>query len=143
MKTLRYLIIAIVGLIACVTSGNVEAQNLRDGNYDPIGKISANGTVRSEKYATVGFFNNDGTICNNKKEVIGRVAGDLQIFNEKNERVGYLNLDGTVHDADSKPLGKIDRATGRVEDNDGKVLGYGQGINMAWVACYFFFDFFD
>ncbi len=128
---------------AVITATNVSAQSLRDGEYNYIGKISPNGTVRNDKYVAIGFFNTDGTVANKKGEVTGRLGNDLNIYNTEDVRIGYLTIDGNVNDGESNFLGNIDRASGKVTDKDGKTIGYAHGVSMLRIAAYYFFDFFD
>ena len=130
-----------ITLLAMGTSSAV-AQNLRDANYNIVGKIAANGTVRNSNYDPIGYFNNDGTIANAKGKTVGRIDAQMQIFNKDGERIGYVNSDGSVCDGESNPLGKIEIKTGKVTDTEGKVLGYANGISIQRVAAYYFFDFF-
>lgn len=124
-------------------TGMVSAQNLRDGNYNYIGKISPNGTVRDAKYNALGFFNSDGTIANAQNKLVGSVTKDLQILDKDGERIGFVTVEGEVNDGESHLLGTIDRATGKVTDANGNVVGYANGISMLWIAAYYFFPFFQ
>ena len=119
MKTLVRNIILLAVMVAAFGTSNAVAQTLRDASYNYVGKIAPNGTVRNSEYGSVGFFNADGTIANAKGKTVGRIC-----------------------DGDSKPLGKIEIKTGKVTDEEGKVLGYANGISIQRVAAYYFFDFF-
>ena len=136
-------LIAIFLLMLLCCAGVAQAQNLRDGDYNYIGKISPNGTVRDAKYKALGFFNADGTICDAHNKKVGSITKDLQILDDNGERIGYVTMNGEVNDGESNLLGTIDRSTGKVTDADGKVVGYANGISMLWIADYYFFDFFD
>ena len=142
MKTLVRNIILLAVMVAAFGTSNAVAQTLRDASYNYVGKIAPNGTVRNSEYGSVGFFNADGTIANAKGKTVGRIDGKMQIFDKDGERLGYVNADGTVCDGDSKPLGKIEIKTGKVTDEEDKVLGYANGISIQRVAAYYFFDFF-
>lgn len=128
-------------LLAMGTSSAV-AQNLRDANYNIVGKIAANGTVRNSNYDPIGYFNNDGTIANAKSKTVGRIDAKMQIYNKAGERIGYINADGSVYNGESKLLGEIEVKSGKVTSPDGEVLGYANGISIQRVAAYYFFDFF-
>ncbi len=143
MKTLMRNIMLLAVMVATFCTSSAVAQTLRDASYNYVGKISPNGTVRDSKYNPVGYFNNDGTIANAKGKVVGRFDGKMQIFNKGGERVGFITADGSVYDGESDLLGKIEIKTGKVTDDDGKVLGYANGISIQRVAVYYFFDFFD
>ena len=143
MKTLmRNMVLLLVALLA-LGGTNVAAQTLRDANYNYVGKISPNGTVRDSKYNPIGYFNNNGTIANAKGKTVGRFDNKMQIFDKEGKRIGYITADGSVHDGESDLLGKIEIKTGKVTDDDGKVLGYANGISIQRVAAYYFFEFFD
>ena len=130
-----------VMLLAMGTSSAV-AQQLRDANYNIVGKIAANGTVRNSNYDPIGYFNNDGTIANAKSKIVGRIDNKMQIFNKAGERIGYINADGSVNDGESNVLGEIDIKSGKVTTPTGEILGYANGISIQRVAAYYFFDFF-
>ena len=135
-KIITLLLVALLGITVA------QAQNLRDGDYNYIGKISPNGTVRDAKYRALGFFNADGTIANAQNKLVGSVTGDLQILDKDGQRIGFVTVEGEVRDGESHLLGTIDRSTGKVTDADGKVVGYANGISMLWIAAYYFFPFF-
>ena len=130
-----------VMLLVMGTSSAV-AQQLRDANYNIVGKIAANGTVRNSNYDPIGYFNNDGTIANAKSKIVGRIDAKMQIFNKAGERIGYINADGSVNDGESNVLGEIDIKSGKVTTPTGEILGYANGISIQRVAAYYFFDFF-
>ena len=142
MKTLMRNIFIVVTLLLAMGSGSAMAQNLRDANYNYVGKISPNGTVRNGNYDPVGYFNNDGTIANAKGKTVGRIDSKMQFFNKAGERIGYVTADGSVYDGESNPLGSIEIKSGKVSNNVGDVLGYANGISIQRVAVYYFFDFF-
>ncbi len=142
MKTFtRNIIMAVVMLLA-VGSGSTMAQQLRDANYNIVGKIAANGTVRNGNYDPIGYFNNDGTIANAKSKTVGRIDAKMQIFNKDGERIGYITADGAVNDGESNVLGYIEVKSGKVTTPTGEVLGFANGISLQRVAAYYFFDFF-
>ncbi len=99
--------------------------------------------MRDSKYNPIGYFNNNGTIANAKGKTVGRFDNKMQIFDKEGKRIGYITADGSVHDGESDLLGKIEIKTGKVTDDDGKVLGYANGISIQRVAAYYFFEFFD
>lgn len=142
MKTLLRNIFIIATLIFAVSGSSATAQNLRDANYNYVGKISPNGTVRDGNYNPIGYFNNDGTIANAKNKTVGRFDNKMQIFNKAGERIGYITADGSVYDGESKLLGEIEIKSGKVITPEGEVLGYANGISIQRVAAYYFFDFF-
>ena len=47
-----------------------------------------------------------------------------------------------MRDGESRILGNIDRS-GKIYDADKKIIGYAQSVRYEWIACYFFFHFFD
>ncbi len=129
--------------LAIASIAPAEAQNLRNSSYSLVGKISANGTVRDTKLITVGYFNPNGTITDRNHRQLGRVSADMQVYDAKGTRIGYITVDGAVHDGESRTLGHIDRKTGKVTDASYKIIGYGEDLNIVWIACYFFFGFFS
>lgn len=129
-------------MLLAMGTGSAMAQDLRDANYNIVGKIAANGTVRNINYDPIGYFNNDGTITNGKGKTVGRIDNKMQIFNKAGERIGYINADGSVNDGESKTLGFIEVKSGKVTTPEGEVLGYANGISIQRVAAYYFFDFF-
>ena len=142
MKTLTRNIIMVAIMLLAMGTSSAVAQNLRDANYNIVGKIAANGTVRNSNYDPIGYFNNDGTIANAKSKTVGRIDAKMQIYNKAGERIGYINADGSVYNGESKLLGEIEVKSGKVTSPDGEVLGYANGISIQRVAAYYFFDFF-
>ncbi|MBR5639971.1 MAG: hypothetical protein IKW83_09435 [Muribaculaceae bacterium] len=142
MKTLTRNIIMVAVMLLAMGTSKAVAQDLRDANYNIVGKIAANGTVRNINYDPIGYFNADGTITNGKGKTVGRIDGKMQIFNKEGERIGYITSDGTVNNGESKLLGNIDIQSGKVASPTGEVLGYANGIPLQRVAAYYFFDFF-
>lgn len=141
MKTLRLYITAILLAFTAISSSHMQAQTLRDAGYHNIGRISPNGIVRDANSQSIGFFDNDGTVRNKASKVVGKVKG-LQIYNTAGERIGYINTDGTVRNGESQILGYIDKS-GKVTDADKNTIGYAQNVHYQWIACYFFFGFFN
>ena len=129
-------------MLLVMGTGSAVAQQLRDANYNIVGKIAANGTVRNSNYDPIGYFNTDGTIANAKSKTVGRIDAKMQIFNKEGVRIGYINADGSVYDGESKPLGEIEVKSGKVTTPTGEVLGFANGISIQRVAAYYFFDFF-
>lgn len=142
MKTLTRNIIMVAIMLLAMGTSSAVAQNLRDANYNIVGKIAANGTVRNSNYDPIGYFNSDGTIANAKSKTVGRIDAKMQIYNKAGERIGYINADGSVYNGESKLLGEIEVKSGKVTSPDGEVLGYANGISIQRVAAYYFFDFF-
>ena len=143
MKTFTRNIIMVAIMLVAMGTGSAVAQNLRDANYNIVGKIAANGTVRNSNYDPIGYFNADGTIANGKGKTVGRIDTKMQIFNKAGERIGYITADGTVNDGERHLLGYIDGKSGKVTNPKGDVLGFANGISLQRVAAYYFFDFFD
>ena len=142
MKTFTRNIIMVAVMLLAMGTSSAVAQQLRDANYNIVGKIAANGTVRNSNYDPIGYFNNDGTIANAKSKIVGRIDNKMQIFNKAGERIGYINADGSVNDGESNVLGEIDIKSGKVTTPTGEILGYANGISIQRVAAYYFFDFF-
>ena len=139
MKKLRLYIVALV--LALATGTGVQAQVLRDADFNAIGRISGNGVVRDAASRSIGSFDDDGTVRDKAGPVLGRIAR-LEIFNAQGDRIGYITSDGNVRDGSSQPLGNINLNDGKVTDAAHNTLGYARGIRVDWIACYFLFDFF-
>ena len=142
MKTFTKNIIMVAIMLLAIGTSSAVAQNLRDANYNIVGKIAANGTVRNSNYDPIGYFNTDGTIANGKGKTVGRIDAKMQIYNKAGERIGFINTDGSVYDGESKLLGDIEVKSGKVTTPTGEVLGFANGISIQRVAAYYFFDFF-
>ena len=112
MKTLTRNIIMVAIMLLAMGTSSAVAQNLRDANYNIVGKIAANGTVRNSNYDPIGYFNSDGTIANATSKTVGKLLGEIEV------------------------------KSGKVTSPDGEVLGYANGISIQRVAAYYFFDFF-
>lgn len=142
MKTLRIYVTMIVLAVAgmCMSS---NAQVLRDATNDnTVGRIAGNGLVRDINMRTVGSFDADGTVRNASGTAMGKIVR-LEIFDTEGNRMGYINTDGTVRDGNSNKLGHVNLNDGKVTDASQKVLGYARGIRVDWIACYYFFGFFN
>lgn len=142
MKTLRiYLTMVMLALAGMWMSSS--AQVLRDATNDnTVGRISGNGMVRDSEMHSVGSFDADGTVRNASGTAVGKIVR-LEIFDTAGTRVGYINTDGTVRDGNSNKLGRVNLSDGKVTDAENHILGYARGIRVDWIACYYFFGFFD
>ena len=69
-------------------------------------------------------------------------AGAQTIRDANHHNIGRISPNGTVRDGESRILGNIDRS-GKIYDADKKIIGYAQSVRYEWIACYFFFHFFD
>ena len=141
MKALRFIMMVLLMALTANFAPQAGAQTIRDANHHNIGRISPNGTVRDNDSRPIGFFDRDGVIRNKNSKQIGLIKG-LQIYNNDNERIGYILNDGTVRDGESRILGNIDRS-GKIYDADKNIIVYAQSVRYEWIACYFFFHFFD
>ena len=142
MKTLRiYLTMIVLAMAGMCMSSN--AQVLRDASNDnTVGRISGNGLVRDASMHSVGSFDANGTVRDASGNAVGKIVR-LEIFDTEGTRIGYINTDGTVRDGNSNKLGHVNLSDGKVTDANQKVLGYARGIRVDWIACYYFFGFFN
>ena len=141
MKVFRLFILILLMACSSMVGSKCVAQTIRDANHHNIGRISPNGTVRDGDSRPLCFFDRDGVIRNKGNKQVGLIKG-LQIYNNDNERIGYILTDGTVRDGESRVLGNIDKS-GKIYDANKRIIGYAQGVRYEWIACYFFFHFFD
>ena len=142
MKRIRLYMTAIVLAIAGFMATGVNAQVLRDADFNSIGRINGNGVVRNDKMHSIGSFDADGTV----RDVTGKAVGtikQLEIFDTEGNRIGYINTDGTVRDGESNILGYININDGKVSNAEKQTIGFARGVRVDWIACYFFFHFFD
>ena len=80
------------------------------------------------------------------RDVKGTAVGvikELEIFDTTGNRIGYINPDGTVRDGESNLLGCISINDGKVSDAGKNTLGFARGVRVDWIACYYFFHFFE
>ncbi len=142
MKKLRlYLMVVVMALIASMTTG-ASAQVLRDADFNSIGRINGNGVVRDVTMHSIGSFDADGTVRDAKGNTLGTIK-QLEIFNNEGTRIGYINTDGTVNDGESNVLGYISISDGKVSDAQKQTIGFARGVRVDWIACYYFFRFFE
>lgn len=142
MKTLRIYATMIMLAVAGVLM-NSNAQVLRDATNDnTVGRIAGNGIVRNADMLSMGQFDPDGTVRNANGQAVGKIVR-LEIFDTEGNRLGYINTDGTVRDGNSNKLGRVNLSDGKVTDADNHTLGYARGIRVDWIACYYFFGFFN
>ena len=142
MKQFRlYITVAVLALAGILTTG-ASAQVLRDANYNSIGRINGNGVVRDQAGRSVGTFEADGTVRDHGGKSLGAIH-ELEIYDTEGQRIGYINTDGTVRDGQSNVLGYISINDGKVTDDKKQTIGYARGVRVDWIACYFFFHFFD
>ena len=142
MKRIRLYVTAIVLAVAGIMATEAGAQVLRDADYNSIGRINGNGVVRNEAGRSIGTFDADGTVHNVSGKAVGSIK-QLEIFDTEGNRIGYINTDGTVRDGESNVLGYISINDGKVTDAEKKTIGFARGVRVDWIACYFFFHFFD
>ena len=142
MKQFRlYIMVAVLALAGIMTTG-ASAQVLRDADFNSIGRINGNGVVRNQSMHSIGSFDADGTIRTADGKAVG-VIKQLEIFDTEGVRIGYINTDGTVRDGESNVLGYISINDGKVTDAEKKTIGFARGVRVDWIACYYFFHFFD
>ena len=67
---------------------------------------------------------------------IGRISPNGVVRNNSQQSIGFFDNDGTVRNRNNKAVGKV-------TDASHNVIGYAQGVAYEWVACYFFFGFFN
>ncbi len=142
MKRIRLYMAAIVLAMAGVMTTGVSAQVLRDVDFNSIGRINGNGVVRNEAGRSAGSFDADGTVRDAKGNAVG-VIKELEIFDTAGTRIGYINTDGTVRDGESNILGYISINDGKVTNAAKQIIGFARGVRVDWIACYYFFHFFD
>ena len=142
MKKFRLYMTAVVLALTCIMATQADAQVLRDADFNSIGRINGNGVVRDETGRSAGSFDDDGTVRNVKGTAVG-VIKELEIFDTAGERIGYINTDGTVRDGESNVLGYISINDGKVSDAQKQTIGFARGVRVDWIACYYFFHFFD
>lgn len=142
MKKFRlYMMVAVLALAGIMASG-ASAQVLRDANFTSIGRINGNGVVRDQAGRSVGTFEADGTVRDNSGKALGSIK-QLDIYSADGQRIGYINTDGTVRDGQSVVLGYININDGKVTDDKKQTIGFARGVRVDWIACYYFFHFFD
>ena len=142
MKRIRLYVMAAVLAVAGIMASQASAQVLRDADFNSIGRINGNGVVRDGTGRSAGSFDSDGTVRDVKGSAVG-VIKELEIFDTAGNRIGYINTDGTVHDGESNVLGYISINDGKVTDAEKKTIGFARGVRVDWIACYYFFHFFD
>ena len=142
MKRLRLYMTAVVLAVAGMMAMSAGAQVLRDADFNSIGRINGNGVVRDGAGRSIGTFEADGTVRDVKGTAVGKIK-DLEIFDMADARIGYINTDGTVRDGESNVLGYISINDGKVSDAQKQTIGFARGVRVDWIACYYFFHFFE
>ena len=142
MKRIRIYITVVVLALAGIMTTGASAQVLRDADFNSIGRINGNGVVRDQSMHSIGSFDADGTVHDKDGKAVGTIK-QLEIFDTEGKRIGYINTDGTVRDGDSNVLGYISINDGKVTDAEKKTIGFARGVRVDWIACYYFFHFFD
>ena len=142
MKRIRLYVMVVVLALAGVMATGASAQVLRDADFNSIGRINGNGVVRDGTGRSAGSFDADGTVRDIKGNAVG-VIKELEIFDTEGTRIGYINNDGTVRDGESNILGYISINDGKVMNAEKQTLGFARGVRVDWIACYYFFHFFD
>lgn len=142
MKKFRlYMTVVVLAIAGMMTTG-VSAQVLRDADFNSIGRINGNGVVRDATGRSAGSFDADGTVRSVKGTAVG-VIKELEIFDTQGNRIGYISTDGTVRDGESNVLGYISINDGKVTDAEKQTIGFARGVRVDWIACYYFFHFFE
>lgn len=142
MKRIRIYITVVVLALAGIMTTGASAQVLRDASFTSIGRINGNGVVRNQAGRSVGTFEADGMVRDHSGKALGAIR-ELEIYDSEGQRIGYINTDGTVRDGQSNVLGYISINDGKVTDDKKQTIGYARGVRVDWIACYFFFHFFD
>ena len=142
MKQIRLYMTAIVLALAGIMATGVDAQVLRDADFNSIGRINGNGVVRDQNMHSMGSFDADGTVRNTAGVALATIK-QLEIYDATGSRIGYINPDGTVRDGQSNVLGYISINDGKVTDAQKQTIGFARGVRVDWIACYYFFHFFD
>ena len=142
MKRIRLYFTALVLAIAGIAATQASAQVLRDADFNSIGRINGNGVVRDATGRSAGSFDADGTVLDVKGTAVGTIR-DLEIFDPQCVRIGFISTDGTVHDNEGTVLGYISINDGKVTDAAKQTIGFARGVRVDWIACYYFFHFFE
>lgn len=142
MKRIRLYMAVVVLALAGIMTTPTSAQVLRDADFNSIGRINGNGVVRDQSMHSIGSFDADGTVRDKDGKAVGTIK-QLEIFNTSGERIGYINTDGTVRDGESNVLGYININDGKVTDAGKQTIGFARGVRVDWIACYYFFHFFN
>ena len=142
MKRIRLYMTVVVLALVGIMATQASAQVLRDADFNSIGRINANGVVRDGTMHSIGSFDADGTVRDAKGTAVGTIK-QLEIFDTAGTRIGYINTDGTVRDGESNVLGYININDGKVTDAEKQTIGFARGVRVDWIACYYFFHFFD
>lgn len=142
MKRIRLYFTALVLAIAGIAATQASAQVLRDADFNSIGRINGNGVVRDATGRSAGSFDADGTVLDVKGTAVGTIR-DLEIFDPQGVRIGFISTDGTVHDNEGTVLGYISINDGKVTDAAKQTIGFARGVRVDWIACYYFFHFFE
>ena len=142
MKKFRLYMTAVVLALTGIMATQASAQVLRDADFNSIGRINGNGVVRDATGRSAGSFDADGTVRSVKGTAVG-VIKELEIFDTEGNRIGYINTDGTVRDGESNLLGYISINDGKVTDAEKQTIGFARGVRVDWIACYYFFHFFE
>jgi hypothetical protein len=135
------MMVAVLALAGLMTTG-ASAQVLRIADFNSTRRINGNGVVRDGTMHSIGSFDADGTVRDAKGIAVGKIK-ELEIFDTAGTRIGYINTDGTVRDGESNVLGYISINDGKVTDAAKQTIGFARGVRVDWIACYYFFHFFD
>jgi len=68
---------------------------------------------------------------------IGRINGNGVVRDGTMHSIGSFDADGTVRDAAGKAVGTIQQLEKK------QTIGFARGVRVDWIACYYFFHFFD
>ncbi len=142
MKQFRIYITVVVLALAGIMATGASAQVLRDADFNSIGRINGNGVVRDGTMHSIGSFDADGTVRDAKGTALGHIK-ELEIFDAEGTRIGYINTDGTVRNGESVVLGYISISDGKVTNAEKQTIGFARHVRVDWIACYYFFHFFD
>ena len=74
---------------------------------------------------------------------IGRINGNGVVRDATGRSAGLFDDDGTVRDGESNLLGCISINDGKVTNANKETIGFARGVRVDWIACYYFFHFFD
>lgn len=116
----------------------LDAQQIRGGDYGTVGYIKSDGTIQDSHYKTIGYIKSNGTIQDDSYRTIGYLKQDGTVQNGSYRTVGYIKGDGTVQDSHYRTLGYV-KGDGTVQDSHYRTIGYAKDIPTRWAALFFFF----
>lgn len=133
---LKQKLLIITALILMMTT--LSAQEIRDGNNDPIATIDSVGIIKDLNNDQIGQFMTNGEIHDMNGDVVGEIDGN-HFKDMNNAIIGSLNSSDEVFDGGNMKLGTLDNGITFNDLSEQAIISSDSTIDNKWLVAYYFF----